>query len=137
MSTNGDGLRERLLARQPPAPERLAEYRKEVETMLEQLRRERWWIGLGRAALAVLGVVVLLFGALALGAQGLYLMAGPGGLSQAWVPALGGLLCLLGAVALARRLSTRTTNGELLLEVKRLELKVMEMEESQRRRSEK
>jgi hypothetical protein len=137
MSTNGDGLKEGLLRQQAPNPERLAEYRKEVEAMLEHLRRERWWVGLARAVLTALGAIALSFGALALGAFGLYLAAGPGGLAQAWVPALGGLACLLGAAACLRYFTKRNLAGDLLLEVKRLEMRVLELAESQRRLPEK
>lgn len=139
MDPKRNDLRDRLLAQQAPDPERIAEYRKGVEAMLEQLRRERWWVGCAFAFLVILGAVVLFVGAFALGAVGLYLAAANqgGGLAAVWAPALGSALCLFGAVALLRHYRHRNRLGDLLLEVKRLEMRVLELEESQRGRGEK
>ena len=130
-------LRDRLLAQQAPDPERLAEYRKGVEAMVEQLRRQTWWVGCSYAALVILGTGVLTFGAVALAAVALFLAARQGaGLADVWVPAVGSLACLAGAVALVRHVRTRKRLGDLLLEVKRLEMRVLELEEAQRGRGE-
>ena len=138
MDPKRDELRDRLLAQQAPDPERLAEYRKEVEAMLEQLRRQTWWTGCAYAFLVILGAVVLFFGAFALGSVALYLAAGKGnGLAEVWVPALGSALCLVGGVALVRHMRHRKRVGDLLLEVKRLEMRVLELEAAQRGRGEK
>src|SRR5690242_16092320 len=109
-------LKDRLLAQQATDPEKLAEYRKGVEAMLEQLRRERWWVGLAYAFLLVLGTVVLFFGAFVLGSVALFLAARQGaGLADVWVPALGSALCLLGAIALLRHFRHRTRTRDVLL----------------------
>lgn len=135
MDPHRDELRDRLLAQQAPDPERLAEYRKGVEAMLEQLRRQTWWAGCAHAFLVILGAVVLSFGAFALALVALYLAARQGaGPGDVWVPALGSALCLFGAFALVRHLRNRKRLGELLLEVKRLEMRVLELEEAQRGR---
>jgi hypothetical protein len=137
MDPQRNELRDRLLAQQAPDPERLAEYRKGVEAMVEQLRRQAWWVGCAYAFLVILGVVVLFFGAFALGIIAFYLAAQQGaGLAAVWVPALGSVLGLLGAFALVRHLRNQKRMGDLLLEVKRLEMRVLELEESQRGRDE-
>ena len=110
-------LRDRLLAQQTPDPERLAEYRKGVEAMLEQLRRETWWSGCAYAFLVLLGTVMLIFGVIVLAAMSLYLGVRQGAsLADVWVPALGSLLCLVAAVALVRHWRNRKRLGELLLD---------------------
>ncbi len=137
MDATRNELKERLLAQQVPDPERLANYRKGVEAMLEQLQRERWWVGLAQAILLVLGIVVLFFGTFVFGMVSLYLAAEQNAsLVQVWLPALLGLLCLGGAIALLRHFSRRARTRDLLLEIKRLELRVLELEESQRTRGE-
>jgi hypothetical protein len=126
-------LRDRLLAQQAPDPERLAAYRKGVEAMVEHLRRQAWWVGCASAALVILGTAVLAVGAVALAAVTLYLAARQGGgLADVWVPAVGSLACLAGAAALVRHVRTRKRLGDLLVEVKRLEMRVLELEEAQR-----
>jgi hypothetical protein len=130
-------LRDRLLAQQAPDPERLAAYRKGVDALVEHLRRQAWWVGCAYAALVILGTAVLAVGAVALAAGALYLAARQGGGgADAWAPAVGSLACLAGAVALVRHVRTRKRLGDLLLEVKRLEVRVLELEEAQRGRGE-
>jgi len=138
MDPRKNELGDRLLAQQAPDPERLAEYRKGVEVMLEQARRETWWAGCAYAFLVILGVVALFFGAFVLGMTGFWLAARQGsGLMEVLVPALGSALCLFGAVALVRHLRNRKRVGDLPVEVKRLELRILELEEAQRGRGEK
>lgn len=138
MDPQRDKLRDRLLAQQAPDPEQLAEYRKGVEAMVEQLRRQTWWVGCAYAFLVILGTVVLSFGAFVLAAVGLSLAARQGaGLADVWVPALGSALCLVGVIALVRHFRNQKRMGDLLLEVKRLELRVVELEDAQRGRGEK
>ena len=133
MDPQRNELRDRLLAQQAPDSERLAEYRKGVETMLEQLRRENRLIGCAYAFLILLGTVILAFGAFVLAAVSLYLAARQGASpADVWVPALGSLLCLVAAVALVRHWRNRKRLGELLLEMKRLEMRVLELEAAQR-----
>jgi hypothetical protein len=137
MDPKRNELRDRLLAQQAPDPERLAAYRKGVEAMVEHLRRQAWWVGCAYAALVILGTVALTFGAVAVAAVALFLAARQGaGLADVWVPAVGSLACLAGAVALVRHVRTRKRLGDLLLEVKRLEMRVLELEEAQRGRGE-
>jgi hypothetical protein len=133
MESKSNNLRDRLLAQQMTNPERMAEYRKGVEAMLEQERRETWWTGCAYAFLVILGTIGLVFGTFAFALLGLYLAAREGsGLLDVWVPALGSLLCFVGAIALVRHLRNRKRVGDLLVEVKRLEMRVLELEEERR-----
>jgi hypothetical protein len=138
MDPKRNDLKERLLAQQVSDPERLAEYRKGVEAMLDQLRRESWWVGLAQACLVILGVVVLLFVAAVLGFAAFCLPVGQNAsLTGNGLPALGALLSLLGAVALVWHLNRRSRKINHLLEVNRLEMRVLDLEEAQRNRGEK
>jgi hypothetical protein len=131
MGPHNEPLRDRLMAQQEPAPEKLARYRQEVEALLEQLRRRRWWIDAVRAVLTTLGAVVLFPLTALFGAMFLYLVGGTNP-EAAWCPAAAGLACLAGAAALVRWFFRRRED-DLLLEVKRLQAQGLELEEQLRR----
>ena len=132
MGPHDEPLRDRLIAQQGPAPEKLARYRQEVEALLEQLRRRKWWADAVRAVLTTLGAIVLFPLAVLFGLMVLYLLVGGATLTEAWCPATAGLVCLAGAVALVRWFFRRRTD-ELLLEVKRLQAQGLALEEQLRR----
>jgi hypothetical protein len=130
METHDEPLRDRLFDEQWPHPEKLARYRKEVEALLEELRRRQWWADAVRAVLTILGAIVLfpltfLFGLIFF----YFLLAAP---AAAWLPGVAGLACLAGAVALVRWVFQRR-GDDLLLEVKRLQAQGLEFEEQLRR----
>jgi hypothetical protein len=133
MEPHDEPLRERLVAQQAPTPEHLARYRKEVEVLLEQLRRRKWWIDAVRAVLTTLGAIVLFPLAVLFGLMFLYLAVGGATLTEAWCPATAGLLCLAGAAGLLRWFF-RQRSDDLLLEVKRLQAQGLEFAEQLRRR---
>ena len=132
MGPHDEPLRDRLIARQEPPAEELARYRKEVEALLEQLRRRKWWVDAVRAVLTTLGAIVLFPLAVLFGLMFLYLLVGGATLAEAWCPATAGLVCLAGAVALVRWFF-RQRSDDLLLEVKRLQARGLELEEQLRR----
>jgi hypothetical protein len=132
MEPHDEPLRDRLIAQQEPTPEKLSRYRKDVEALLEQLRRRKWWIDAVRAVLTTLGAIVLFPLAVLFGLMFLYLLAGRATLTEAWCPAAAGLVCLAGAVALVRWFF-RQRWDELMLEVKRLQAQGLEFEEQLRR----
>jgi hypothetical protein len=135
MGPHDEPLRERLMAQQERLPaEKLARYRAEVDALLEQLRRRRWWIDAVRAVLTTLGAIVLFPLAALFGAMSLYGMVGNGP-EAAWCPGTAGLACLAGAVVLMRWFFRRRED-DLLLEVKRLQAQGLELEEELRRREE-
>ncbi len=133
MEPHDEPLRDRLIDQQWPPPEKLARYRKEVDVLLEQLRRRKWWADAVRAGLTTLGAIVLFPLAVLFGLMSVYLLAGGSNPAAAWFPAAAGFLCLAGAVALVRW-SLRRRADDLLLEVKRLQAQGLEFEEQLRRR---
>lgn len=133
MGLHDEPLRDRLIDEQWPPPEKLARYRKEVEALLEQLHRRKWWSDAVRAVLTSLGAIVLFPLAVLFGLMFLYLLAGGSTLTEAWLPATAGFLCLAGAVALVRWFF-RERADDLLLEVKRLRAKGLEFEDQLRHR---
>jgi hypothetical protein len=110
-----------------PTPEKFARYRQEVEALLEQLRRRKWWIDAVCAVLATLGAIVLFPLAVLFGLMFLYLLAGRASLTEAWSPAVAALVCLVGGVALLRWYFRQRTD-DLLVEVKRLQAQGLELE---------
>ncbi|MDR3633761.1 MAG: hypothetical protein P4L84_07985 [Isosphaeraceae bacterium] len=133
MEHHDEPLRDRLIDKQWPPSEKLAGYREEVDVLLEQLRRRKWWADVVRAVLTTLGAVVLFPLAVLFGLMLVYLLVGGSTLASAWFPATAGFLCLAGAVALVRWFF-RQRADDLLLEVKRLQAQGLEFEEQMRRR---
>jgi hypothetical protein len=134
MEPHDEPLRDRLLAQQGPPAEKLGRYRKEVEALLEQLRRHKWWADAVRAVLTTLGALVLFPLAVLFGLMFLYLLVGGATLTEAWCPATAGFVCLAGAVALVRWFFRRRAD-DLLLEVKRLRAQGLEFEEQLQRQN--
>jgi hypothetical protein len=134
MEPHDEPLRDRLMAQQEPSPEQLPRYRREVEALLEKLRRRKWWADAVRAVLTTLGAVVLFPLAVLFGLMFLYLLAGGRTVTDAWFPATAGLVCLAGAVVLVRWFFRRRAD-DLLLEVKRLQAQGLEFEEQLRRQA--
>lgn len=132
MEPRDESMRDRLPAQQELRPEKLAQYRKDVDALLERLRRRKWWADAVRAALALLGAVVLFPLAALFGLMFLYLLAGGTDRTAVWFPAAAGLACLAGAVVLVRWYFRRR-DDDLLLEVKRLQAQGLEFEEQLRR----
>jgi hypothetical protein len=133
MEHHDEPLRDRLIDEQWPPPEKLARYRKEVDVLLEQLRRRKGWADAVRAVLTILGAIVLFPLAVLFGLMFVYLLAANSTPAAAWFPATAAFLCLAGAVALVRW-SFRRREDDLLLEVKRLQAQGLEFEEQMRRR---
>ena len=133
MEPRDESMRDRLPAQQELRPEKLAQYRREVDALLERLRRRKWWADAVRATLTTLGAVVLFPLAVLFGLMFLCLLAGGTDRTAAWFPAAAGLACLAGAVVLVRWYFRRR-DDDLLLEVKRLQAQGLEFEEQLRRR---
>jgi hypothetical protein len=132
MEPHDEPLRERLMAQQEPCPEQLARYRRELEAVLEKLRRRKWWVDAARAVLTTLGAVVLFPLAALFGLTFLWFLAGGRTALEAWFPATAGLVCLAGAVGLLRWYFRRRED-DLLLGVKRLQAQGLQFEEQLRR----
>jgi hypothetical protein len=114
-------FRDRLLAQQTADPESLRAYRGEVEAMLARqeklLRREKWGAG-------ALWVYAVLLGTAFLTLGGLWQVI-PAGV---WLPAFAGFLLLGAAVELLKHFINRA-RVEILKEVKRVEMRVLELHE--------
>ena len=133
MEPRDEPMRDRLPAQQELRPEKLALYRKEVDALLERLRRRKWWADAVRATLTTLGAVVLFPLAVRFGLMFLYLLVGGTDHTAAWFPAAAGVACLAGTVVLVRWYFRRR-DDDLLLEVKRLQAQGLEFEEQLRGR---
>lgn len=136
MGPRNDDLRDRLLAQQEPAADRLAHYRREVEAMLTRLDRENRWADAVRALLVTFGSLLLFFLSLLFGVVGSYLLLAKknAGKVEMMLPALIGLVCLIAAIGLLRWFFKRRRSEDLLLEVKRLQVQVLELQEQLRGR---
>jgi hypothetical protein len=128
MEPHDESLRERLMAQHQPAPEKLASYRQEVDALLEQVRRRKWWTDAVRAVLTALGAILLFPVAVLFGSMFLYMLAGGRTLAEAWSPGAGGIVCLVGAVALVRWFFRRRSD-DVLLELRRLQAQGLALEE--------
>jgi len=126
-------LKDRLIAEQELPPEKLARYREDVEALLEQARRRKWWADAVRAVLTTLGVIVLFPLAVLFGLMFLYFLAGGTTPAEAWFPATAGLVCLASAAALVWWFFRRRED-DLLLEARRLQAQGLELEEQLRHR---
>lgn len=134
MEPRDESMRDRLPAQHEPDPEKLARYRKDVEALMERLRRRKWWKDAARAVLTTLGAVVLFPLAALFGLAFLYLLAGGTDRTAAWFPATAGVACLAGAILLVRWYFRRR-DDDLLLEVKRIQAQGLEFEEQLRRQA--
>jgi hypothetical protein len=132
MEPRDESMRDRLPAQHEPDPEKLARYRKDVEVLVEQLRRRKWWKDAARAVLTMLGAVVLFPLAAFFGLAFLYQLAGGTDRTAAWFPAVAAMTCLAGAILLVRW-QFRRHDDDLLLEAKRLQAQGLDFEEQMRR----
>jgi hypothetical protein len=131
MDSKKNDLGNRLLAQQVTHPEKRAHYQKEVQAMLEKMRQETWWIGLAHASIVVLFTVALFFGASIL-CYFTFQVVFYRDLLSFLLLALGWFLFFLAALALLWHLNRRTRMNDVLLQVKGLEMRLLELEESQR-----
>jgi hypothetical protein len=133
LEVHDEPLRDRLLAQHEPDPKQLARYRVEVEAMLLQIHRRKWWIDAVRAVLTTLGAIVLFPLAFLLGLMSVYNMASRNGPTAAWFPAMAGAVCLAAGIGLVGWFFRRRTY-ELIVEAGRLQAQGLEFEEQLRRR---
>jgi hypothetical protein len=116
-------LRDRLLAQQAPQASRLAQYRKEVDAMLEQnektLRRQKWYAG------AIWIYAVLL-------ATAFLLVSGYLGVQPGIVMCFLGVVLLIAAAVELLKYFLNRGHVEMLKEVKRLEIRLLELQEQLR-----
>ena len=119
-----ESLRERLLAQGEPTSEKMAVYRKEIQTMLEKnekvLRRQKWYAGaIWIWAVALTTTFLLLAG---------WLGKTPVGVLWGMMASL---LLIAGAVELLKYFINRS-RVELLKEMKGLEVQLLEIKEQLR-----
>lgn len=121
MKPMSDEFRERLLAQQTTAPEKLALYRKEVQAMLERneqvLRRQKWYVRVLWLFLVATVTALLVAGG--------FRSTSPLGTFSA---ILACVWLLFGAVELLKYFINRS-RVELLKEIKRVEMNVLELRE--------
>jgi hypothetical protein len=121
MANPHEPLRERLLAQFEPDRDKLANYRKEVQTMLENnertLRWQKWYAGGIWIFLVLLGTTFLVLG----GLRG----DTPVG---AWLGLFACFVLIGGAVEMVKYFINRS-RVEVLKELKGLELAVLEMKQ--------
>ena len=124
-----DELATRLLDQQVSDPQKRARYRKEVDAMLEKLRQESWWAAKVHAA-----VIVFLTVQLFLGGGILVFTTFRDVLSQrafdAQALTLAWFLFFLAALALLWHLSRRMQLSDVVVQMKGLEMRVLDLEES-------
>ena len=125
METNGEGLRDGLLSRLPQ-PGNLADYRREVDALLQKnekgLKREKW----GTAAIWI--YAVLFFTAASL-LSGKHIGTLKGISVAVQVEAFGLFLMIAGAVELLKHFINRA-RVELLREAKQTQLQILELREA-------
>jgi hypothetical protein len=119
MDTN-EPLRDRLLAQQVLPADRLAQYRKEVDAMLEQnektLRRQKWYAG----ALWIYAVLLT---------TAFLVMSGLIGTPPGIVMSFFGVFLMVGAAVELLKYFLNRGRVEMLKEVKRLEIQLLEIRE--------
>ena len=129
MSEREDSLRERLLRQHVPEPEKLANHRKETQTMLEREERRQRFYGIYTAAIWIMLVVMGTMYALVAGwskdqPMKVYFTIG----ITLMMLMIGGAVQLLGSFMAKARL-------EITKDIKGLELRVIELESLLRERS--
>jgi hypothetical protein len=129
MESKKSELRDRLLGQQVNNAETRARYQREVDAMLEQIRREDRWMGLAHAAVVVLLATALLFGAAILVYFTFQAIRYPDWIGLLLL-ALGWSVFFLAALALLWHFNRRIRTNELLVQVKALEMRLSQLEES-------
>ena len=121
MTDKRDKIRDRLLAQHTPDPGRLAQYRKEVDAMLEanerRLRLEKWYSG-------AIWIFAVLFSTAFMMLAPLIPSFPVGIVMALWC----GFLMLTAAVELLKHFINRS-RVELLKELKQLQVEVLELRE--------
>ena len=130
MEPTKNDLGRRLLIQHASDPEARARYQRGVDAMLERMRREAWWTGLAHSAVLVFFMLLLLFAGISLA----YFTVRLAQTSNASVESY--LLLLLGwtvlfaaALSLLWHLTRRLKLGDIPVQVKELELRLLELEE--------
>ena len=127
MQIENDNLRDRLLGQQSPRTDKLAEYRKEVQAMLDQneygLRRERRY-----TTILWIFIVMMCTGFMIIG--GLH----PTTVLGVWFGVLACFWLIYGSVELLKHFINRG-RVDVLKELKQLELRVVELQEMMKGKS--
>src|SRR6266478_3938660 len=127
MQIENDNLRDRLLGQQSPRTDKLAEYRKEVQAMLDQneygLRRERRY-----TTILWIFIVMMCTGFMIIG--GLH----PTRVLGVWFGVLACFWLIYGSVELLKHFINRG-RVDVLKELKQLELRVVELQEMMKGKS--
>src|SRR5436309_1426112 len=121
MQTEDDNLRDQLLGQQSPRSDKLAEYRKELQAMLDQneyrLRRERKY-----TTILWIFTVVMYTGFLIIGGRH------PTSVLGVWFGVMGCFWFIYPSVELLKHFINRG-RVDVLRELKQLELRVVELQE--------
>jgi hypothetical protein len=129
MEPTKNDLGRRLLVQQASDPEARARYQRGVDAMLERMRREAWWMGLAHSAVLVFFMVLLLFAGISL-AYFTVRLAHTLASVENYLLLLLGWTVLFGVVlSLLWHLNRRLKVGDLLVQVKELEMRLLELEE--------
>jgi uncharacterized membrane protein YciS (DUF1049 family) len=129
MEPTKNDLGRRLLVQQASDPEQRARYQREVDAMLEKLHREDRWMGVFHTAVLVLFMVLLLFGAGSLVYFTFRLAAERGDVTGFTLLTFGWALLFGAALALLWHLHRRMQLSDVLVHVKVLERRLLELEE--------
>jgi hypothetical protein len=98
--------------------------------MLERMRREAWWMGLAHSAVLVFFMVFLLFAGVSLAYFTVRLAQTSNASVESYLLLLLGWTVLFGVVlSLLWHLSRRLKVSDLLVQVKELEMRLLELEE--------
>jgi uncharacterized membrane protein YciS (DUF1049 family) len=122
-------LGRQLLVQQATDPEKRARYQREVDAMLEKLRLEDRWMGVIHTAVLVLFLVLLVFGAGSLVYFTVRLAAERGDFNGFTLLTFGWALLFGAALALLWHLHRRMQLSDVLVHVKVLERRLLELEE--------
>lgn len=123
-------LRDRLLGQQEVPPNLLAQYRKDVDLMVEEIRRRKWWVDLVQAVLVTVGSLVLFFVSAFSWLVAFLLLAKQGVTpAEVAIPAVVGISALLGVIILLRYYFRRGKSEDVLLELKRIQLQLLELQD--------
>jgi hypothetical protein len=129
MNRNRNDLGKQLLVHQVSDPDKRACYQKGVDAMLDRIRREAWWMGLTHAFVLVLFMTQLLFAAGTLVYFTFRAADFQEGAFSFLVLALGWTLFFVAALGLLWHLNRRMQMSDVLVQVKGLEMRLLQLEE--------
>ena len=129
MDPRKNELGNRLLIQQVSDPDKRARYQKEVDAMLEKIRQEDWWMRLAHAAVIVLFTLMLFLSAGILGYFTFQFARQPDPIASLSL-ALGWGLFFVAAFAILWHFNRRMRMNDVLVQVKGLEMRVLQLEES-------